>query len=189
MRSQWILFEGYRNLFHNIFEHPSLAHLFRLVAVQHLHQSWGSPLFQTKIPDSIVEAEILNPFNSFIMGHLAPKRIFLLRAAWLRAVGFFWVASGLESIILGLFLFDVEVVAPGAIQAKSFDAEVVANFSFILLGNMNFFPDFLIAVRKGALDSPEGTFYRKGQYPFSTRYLHFCIEKKQLLFCIWLWSH
>ena len=189
MRSQWILFEGYRNLFHNIFEHPSLAHLFRLVAVQHLHQSWGSPLFQTKIPDSIVEAEILNQFNSFIMGHLAPKRIFLLRAAWLRAVGFFWVASGLESIILGLFLFDVEVVAPGAIQAKSFDAEVMANFSFILLRNMNFFPDFLIAVRKGALDSPEGTFYRKGQYPFSTRYLHFCIQKKQLLFYIWLWSH
>lgn len=72
----------------------------------------------------------------------------------------------------------MEVVAPGPIQAKSFDAEVVANFSFILLGNMNFFPDFLIAVCKGALDSPEGTFYRKGQYPFSTRYLHFYIQKK-----------
>lgn len=43
------------------------------------------------------------------------------------------------------------VVASGAIGTESFDSEVYARFGLVVLAYMDFFPDLLVRMSKGAL--------------------------------------
>ena len=64
-------------------------------------------------------------------------------------------------------------MAASSIVAVAFECEVGAWFGFIFKIEVSFMSDLVVSVCKGALDSVLITFYRKGQYPFSMRYLHF----------------
>lgn len=131
------------------------------------------------IPDGVIETKSLDELNSFIIGHTSPE--FVVDFGGVRRPGgvrLFWIWPSLVSIFRELFVvgYLVDVVAPGAIGTESFDGEVYAGFSFVILSEMYFFPDFLIGVSKGALTRVYITLSRKGQYPFSCKYLHFWVN-------------